>query len=107
MRSPFWPRLLWTASAALVVVGTLTSAPAAAALANSYVEHNLVSDGAHPADHTDGNLVNAWGLTAGPMTPWWVADNGTDLSTLYDATGTKIGLEVQVDGGPTGAVFNG
>ena len=40
------------------------------------------------AAHTDGNLVNAWGLTAGPTTPWWVSDNGTDKSTLYNGDGT-------------------
>jgi uncharacterized protein (TIGR03118 family) len=85
----------------------LASVPASAAPANAYVVHDLVSDGAHAADTTDPNLVNAWGLTAGPTTPWWVADNGTDLSTLYTAAGVKVPLEVQVGGGPTGAVFNG
>jgi uncharacterized protein (TIGR03118 family) len=89
------------------IVAPLASVPASAAPANAYVVHNLVSDGVHPADTTDPNLVNAWGLTAGPTTPWWVADNGTDLSTLYTAAGAKVALEVQVGGGPTGAVFNG
>jgi uncharacterized protein (TIGR03118 family) len=67
----------------------------------------LVSDGAHPADHVDANLVNAWGLVAGPATPWWVADNGTDKSTLYRGDGTAVPLVVTVEGGPTGIVFNG
>ena len=40
--------------------------------------------------------------------PWWVADNGTDKSTLYTADGTKLGLVVNiVNGAPTGTVFNG
>jgi len=56
---------------------------------------------------TDPNLVNAWGLVAGPATPWWVANNGTDTSTLYDGTGTQIPLVVDVKGAPTGTVFNG
>ena len=49
-----------------------------------YQVHNLVSNLPGVADHVDPNLVNAWGLAAGPTSPWWVADNGTDLSTLYN-----------------------
>jgi len=100
-------RLLLVIGLGASIAAPLASVPASAAPANAYVVHDLVSDGAHSADTTDPNLVNAWGLTAGPTTPWWVADNGTDLSTLYNAAGVKIGLEVQVDGGPTGATFNG
>src|SRR6185437_2062093 len=40
-------------------------------------------------------------------TPWWVADNGTDVSTLYDGNGNARPLVVTVEGGPTGTVFNG
>jgi len=74
-----------------------------------YEQHNLVSDGAVPADLVDPTLVNAWGLVASATSPWWVADNGTGLSTLYNGnTGAKIGLTVSVPGGaPTGVVFNG
>jgi uncharacterized protein (TIGR03118 family) len=75
--------------------------------ANSYHVTRLVSDQPGHAMHTDPNLVNAWGLTAGPTTPWWVSDNGTDVSTLYDGTGNAIPLIVDVAGAPTGAVFNG
>ena len=69
--------------------------------------HPLVSDQVGAAPTVDPDLVNAWGLTAGPMTPWWVADNGTDRSTLYTGGGVKIPLVVDVGGGPTGLVFNG
>lgn len=72
-----------------------------------YTVTNLVSDGTIPAAHTDHNLVNGWGLTAGPTTPWWVANNGTDTSTLYDGSGAARPLVVSVAGDPTGAVFNG
>jgi uncharacterized protein (TIGR03118 family) len=74
---------------------------------NSYDKTKLVSDQAGVAAHQDANLVNAWGLAAGPTTPWWVSDNGTDLSTLYDGTGTPQSLVVSVAGAPTGLVFNG
>jgi uncharacterized protein (TIGR03118 family) len=87
--------------AALVAVSPLT-----AAQRNSYTVTPLVSDQPGVAPHTDPNLVNAWGLTAGPMTPWWVADNGTDKSTLYNGDGTPRPLVVDVAGGPTGTTFN-
>ena len=32
-----------------------------------------------------------WGIR-GPTPPWWVADNGTDISTLYNGAGAKQGL---------------
>jgi uncharacterized protein (TIGR03118 family) len=74
-----------------------------------YKQHNLVSDGAVPADLVDPTLVNAWGLVASATSPWWVSDNGTDRSTLYNGnTGAKLGLTVTIPGGaPTGVVFNG
>jgi len=71
-----------------------------------YTVRNLVSDRSVPAERTDANLVNAWGLTAGPTTPWWVADNGTDKSTLYTGAGVPQALVVGVAGAPTGAVSN-
>ena len=73
----------------------------------NYTVHNLVSDNFVAGTVHDPNLVNGWGLTAGPATPWWVADNGTDSSTLYDGTGAPRPLVVAVHNAPTGAVFNG
>src|SRR5262245_700408 len=67
----------------------------------------LVSDVPGAAAVTDPHLVNAWGLTRGGTSPWWVADNGTDLSTLYNSAGAIQSLVVGVDGGPTGTVFAG
>src|SRR5881296_4694151 len=73
-----------------------------------YEQHNLVSDGAVPADLVDAALVNAWGLVASATSPWWIADNGADLSTLYNGTtGAKQALTVSIPGAPTGVVFNG
>src|SRR3989442_9135858 len=72
-----------------------------------YEQHNLVSDGAVSAGLVDAALVNAWGLVASATSPFWVADNGTGLSTLYNGnTGGKISLTVTVPGAPTGVVFN-
>jgi len=79
----------------------------------AYTERDLVSDGNVPAEQTDASLVNSWGLDALPTTPWWIADNGAGVSTLYDANGiaqpTSPGpLVVQLPGAsaPTGLVAN-
>jgi uncharacterized protein (TIGR03118 family) len=94
---------------AAVILATLAlAAPAAARdVRGQYQVHNLVANTAGAADHVDPNLVNAWGLAAGPTSPWWVSDNGTDRSTLYNAAGTPLPLVVSVPGAPTGTVFNG
>jgi uncharacterized protein (TIGR03118 family) len=72
----------------------------------AYTVTNLVSDQPGIAEFVDATLVNAWGLTATATSPWWVADNGTDVSTLYRADGSKLGLTVDVLHAPTGAVAN-
>jgi uncharacterized protein (TIGR03118 family) len=71
----------------------------------SYTVTPLVSDVPGAAAVTDPNLVNAWGLARSATSPWWVADNGTDKSTLYTGTGAVIPtVVVAVAGGPTGVV---
>ena len=79
----------------------------AAAVSGTYTVTALVSNNGVPGTTMDERLVNAWGLVAGPGTPWWVSDNGADFSTLYFASGVKRNLNVSVDGAPTGIVFNG
>jgi uncharacterized protein (TIGR03118 family) len=102
----------WCAALVVTAAAGLLIAPAAFALGH-YARHNLVSDQAGKADIRDPDLVNAWGLAFGPSTPAWVADNGTDVATLYtgDVGGapvTKVPLTVSIPGGaPTGQVFNG
>lgn len=60
----------------------------------------------------DPNLVNAWGMAYATGGPFWVADNGTGKSTVYDATGSIVPLVVTVPaaagakGSPTGLVAN-
>ncbi len=105
MRTRHLQRIL-IAVAMLAVAAAVLAAATPAAQKNAYVQHNLVSDGFLPADHTDSHLVNAWGLTSLPGSPWWVADNGTDVSTLYTADGTPRPLVVSVPNAPTGAVSN-
>jgi uncharacterized protein (TIGR03118 family) len=80
---------------------------------------NLVSDIAGVANFTDANLVNPWGLAFGPTSPFWVADNGSGVSTLYNGRGQAFPVAAPLvvtipsptnppgGGTPTGLVFNG
>src|SRR5256886_14043218 len=92
---------------AMVLLMGVPAAPTLAAADNAYTVHPLVSNVAGNAPTTDANLVNAWGLTASLTSPWWVADNGTNASTLYRADGSIVPLVVQVPVHPTGTVFWG
>lgn len=99
-------------SIVVIAAAVFAAAVAGAALSRSaadiYTVHALVSDSSDtPAAATDASLVNGWGLSAGPTTPWWAANNGSNSSTLYSGTGTKAALTVSVAGAPTGTVFNG
>jgi uncharacterized protein (TIGR03118 family) len=94
-------------AAALAVAAVLAGSVAAAPQDNLYTVTNLVTDGGSSAPTVDQSLVNGWGLSAGPTTPWWAANNGTNTSTLYSGTGAKQALTVSVPGAPTGTVFNG
>lgn len=85
-----------------------------AASGQNYNQTNLVSNVSGMAPVTDSSLSNAWGLTRGPGTPWWVSDNGAGVSTLYQGNGTKVALTVTIpaatpghQGSPTGVIFNG
>jgi uncharacterized protein (TIGR03118 family) len=65
------------------------------------------------APHTDPNLKNPWGVAFNPKGFAWVADNATNLATLYDGNGVPQSLVVTIPAGtngaaaPTGIVFNG
>src|SRR5436190_22631652 len=74
---------------------------------NNYRVTILVSNEEDEAPVIDPKLVNAWGIAASDTGPWWVADNETGFSTIYNGDGDKLPLEVQVPGAPTGIVHNG
>src|SRR5262245_36208986 len=65
------------AAAGLLILGAAPAGAANLNSQNSYTVTNLQSDVMGRAADTDSDLVNGWGITAGPTTPWWVADNGT------------------------------
>jgi uncharacterized protein (TIGR03118 family) len=81
-----------------------------------YRQFNLVSTSSPRTPHNDPNLINGWGLAFFPTSPFWVADNGTGVSTLYDHSGRQVPLIVTIppapsqpfgpQGTPTGLIAN-
>ena len=101
---------------ALVALPLGVASLAAPAFAQHFKEADLTSDQTGVASQLDTNLVNPWGLSRSSGGPWWISDNGTGLSTLYDGTGAVKSLVVAIPTGdasvsttgtPTGTVFNG
>jgi uncharacterized protein (TIGR03118 family) len=95
--------------------GSLSPLTPVVTVGANYVQHNLVSDIPGMADNTDTNLVNPWGIATSATSPFWISDNHSGLSTLYNSSGTPLSLVVTIpppSGGtppaaPTGIVFNG
>jgi uncharacterized protein (TIGR03118 family) len=117
---PTRPRLL--AVVITIITLLLMVVPVAAyAHANTapgfYQQTNLVSNLPNIAQFQDSNLVNPWGLSHSPTSPWWVSDNGAGVATLYNGDGTARSLVVTIPppagspagttAAPTGNVFNG
>jgi uncharacterized protein (TIGR03118 family) len=80
---------------------------------SGYLQLNLVSDLPGTALIQDPSLVNPWGLAFSAAGPFWVADNGANVATIYSGGANssplgKAGLTVSIPGGaPSGQVFNG
>jgi uncharacterized protein (TIGR03118 family) len=100
-------RRILVALAFVLGIAAIAVSPLTAAERNSYAVVPLVSDQPGVAPNTDPHLVNAWGLASSSGSPWWVSDNGTNLSTLYRGSdGQPQALVVNVHDAPTGTVFN-
>ena len=105
LRSTSLWRIAW-------LVPALTLGLASPNLLGDYVQTNLVSNSsAIPANFTDPNLINPWGNVSNGGSPFWVSDQMTGVSTLYDSSsspaGAPVPLVVQIPGGnPTGIVAN-
>src|ERR1700731_5106957 len=85
-----------------------------------YSQTDLVSNTAGIAKTTDSQLLNPWGISFIPGSDFWIANNNSGTSTLYDNQGKKdTGLVVTIPGAtgnpngncspgcPTGTVANG
>jgi uncharacterized protein (TIGR03118 family) len=106
-------RALVLGTSALLTAG----ATSAAADVSTYVQTNLVSDLPGVALVQDPQLVNPWGLSAGPTSPIWTSNNGTASSSLYSGftasappaivhLGATGSVAIPAGGLPTGTVFN-
>jgi uncharacterized protein (TIGR03118 family) len=81
-----------------------------------YVRTDLVANQPGVALHADPNLRNGWGLVSTASSPYWVSDNDSGFSTLYQASGQVVSLVVSIPpatgspartlGTPTGIVAN-
>lgn len=65
-----------------------------------YKRTDLVSNQAGVTAVTDPHLINGWGLTRSPSSPFWVSDNGTGKSTLYTGSGAIVPLVVTIPPAP-------
>ncbi|MBC8167901.1 MAG: TIGR03118 family protein [Bryobacteraceae bacterium] len=75
--------------------------------ASTYFQTNLTSDIPGLAANTDPNLKNPWGMSFSATSPFWVSNQGSANSTLYNGSGVPNPLVVSTPFGPTGQVFNG
>jgi uncharacterized protein (TIGR03118 family) len=104
---------------ALVAFAALVAAPWGRTFAESvaFKQTALVSDGTDKSAVTkDPLLINPWGLAQGSTGAFWISNQGSNTSTLYDAAGTPLppGNQLIVNipaakadpKGPTGVIFN-
>src|SRR3954453_20477591 len=105
----FKQTLLATALAAAAICSAASQADA------GYIQTNLVSDIAGLAILNDPNLANPWGVSHSATSPFWVSDQRTNVSTLYNVTSTGVTINPRVvtipmtasgPQGPTGQVSN-
>ena len=102
-----------------------TATQSAPQATSGFADTALVSDKVGVVATTttiDANLSNPWGLAVAPGSPFWIADNNSNLSTLYSGTGeietegvtgsNDVGITIPasaagVPANPTGQVYNG
>ena len=94
-------------------------------MTTGFTDTALVSSNAGVVKTTtiiDANLSNPWGLAVAPGLPFWIADNNSNVATLYSGTGAirtndvtgsnAVGIAIPasaagVQANPTGQVYNG
>lgn len=74
-----------------LVLIPLVFSPSVFAQTNSYAQKNLVTDPSGSGPVKDSNLLNPWGICVIPGDPFWIADNNSGLTSLYDKAGTIMG----------------
>jgi len=93
-------------------IALLLSIQPLAVFASPFAQTNLVSNVPGLAANLDPNLKNPWGISHSATSPFWVSNQGSNNSTLYNAASVPQALIVTVPPtappptGPTGQVSN-
>src|SRR5215831_12415473 len=69
-----------------------------------FTQTNLVSNIDGLAKITDPALVNPWGVSHSPTSPFWVSNQGTNTATLYAVTDETNVMKVTAVNPPTGNI---
>jgi len=72
--------------------------------AGPYAQTNLVSDLPGLAKITDASLVNPWGISHSATSPFWISDQGMNLTNLWAVTGQTNVSKVTAVNPPTGNI---
>jgi uncharacterized protein (TIGR03118 family) len=99
MRRNTWTPLAATFAAALGILcvpDTASPAP--------FVQTNLVSDIVGLATITDSSLVNPWGVSRTTTSPFWISDQGTNLTNLWSVIGPTTVTKMTAVNQPTGNI---
>ena len=101
--------------ATIAIFGLFSLAPALAS-AQGFQQTNLVTDdqSVNSAALTDPLLKNVWGVSYSGAGAFWVSNNGSGTSTLYNVAAATnapklnpLIVDIPGDGSVTGQVFNG
>src|ERR1700733_14027549 len=60
--------------------------------ADPFVQTNLVSNIAGLAEVTDPSLVNPWGVSESATSPFWISDQGANVSTLVTVNSAGVSV---------------
>jgi uncharacterized protein (TIGR03118 family) len=98
----------------LMFFGGLAVLVSSSARGGEYVQTNIVSDLPGVAPNVDPDLKNPWGMSFSGSSPFWVSNQVSGTSTLYNALGSPVKQDLTVTipttpsgpQGPTGQVSN-
>jgi uncharacterized protein (TIGR03118 family) len=90
------------------------------ATSTTFTQTNLISDGSVPAQTTDPNLINPWGVSYGSIGTggeFWISDTGTGLTSIDAVSSSSVMLNLfpavaipsatpGAPSTPTGQVYN-
>ena len=102
---------IFTVALGIAIVSCTKNKSAAPA---SYQQTNLVADTAgYSAARIDVDLNNPWGIAIGPTGAFWISDNHSGKTSIYDGNGSQllpavnIPLDTAANGAsPSGVVYN-